>query len=197
MSKTVQVYGYPNLESADVIKTSLERYTGTGTIYALEVKRSNRGSRSYAKVQFTTREKAEYILELANSKRLWFGRTYLKAFVMDHDIEQRPKQFAFEMEGATLHFGCQVSKEILHVLCEMRNTSVKFGFGLRRLYFVVSYLTTCYKLQLSYENIWQVQLRRSRGKSSRFVVIQVSLIVLLYSYVNPIMAMYFTNNSNM
>ncbi|KAL4575651.1 hypothetical protein LXL04_022502 [Taraxacum kok-saghyz] len=171
MSKTVQVYGYPNLESADVIKTSLERYTGTGSIYALEVKRSNRGSRSYAKVQFTTREKADYILELANSRRLWFGTTYLKAFVMDHDIEQRPKQFAFEMEGATLHFGCQVSKEILHVLCEMRNTSVMFG--LRRLYFVVSYPTTCYKLQLSYENIWQVQLRRSRGNSSRFVVIQL------------------------
>lgn len=169
----MQVYGYPNLESAEVIKTSLENYTGPGTIYALEVKKSNRGSRSYAKVQFKTRERVEYIIDLANNKRLWFGRTYLKAFINDHDIEQRPKQFAFEMEGATVHFGCQVSKETLHVLSKMKNVSVKFGFGLRRLYFVVSYPTTSYKLQLSYENIWQVQLRRSRGNNAKFIVIQL------------------------
>ncbi|CAH1431209.1 unnamed protein product [Lactuca virosa] len=43
----------------------------------------------------------------------------------------------------------------------------------RRLYFVVSYPTTSYKLQLSYENIWQVQLRRSRGNNAKFVVIQL------------------------
>lgn len=179
MSNTIQVYGYPTLESADVIKISLENYTGLGTIHALEVKKSNRGSRSYAKVQFKTRERVEYIIDLANNKRLWFGRTYLKAFINDHDIEQRPKQFAFEMEGATVHFGCQVSKETLHVLSKMKNVSVKFGFGLRRLYFVVSYPTTSYKLQLSYENIWQVQLRRSRGNNAKFIVIQVSLIELI------------------
>ncbi|KAI3778791.1 hypothetical protein L2E82_08176 [Cichorium intybus] len=173
MSKTVHVAGYPDLESADVIKASLERYTGPGTIYALEVKKSNRGSRSYAKVQFTTRDQVNYILELASNKQLWFGRTYLKVYAQDHDIEQRPKQFAFEMEGVTLHFGCQVSKEILHVLCEMKNASVKFGFGLRRLYFVVSYPSTCYKLQLSYENIWQVQLHHPHGNRVKFVVIQL------------------------
>lgn len=78
MSKTVQVYGYPNLESAEVIKTSLENYTGPGTIYALEVKKSNRGSRSYAKVQFTTRERVEYVLDLANHKRLRFWYNVFK-----------------------------------------------------------------------------------------------------------------------
>lgn len=101
---------------------------------------------------------------------------------MDRDIIQRPKQFAFEMEDATLYFGCQVSKENLYVLCMMQNTSVKFGFGLRRLYFVISYSTTCYKLQLSYENICQVQLHRSHGNTTKFVVIQVSLIRVLYFY---------------
>lgn len=39
----MQVYGYPNLESAEVIKTSLENYTGPGTIYALEVKSQTEG----------------------------------------------------------------------------------------------------------------------------------------------------------
>ncbi|KAI3817148.1 hypothetical protein L1987_10937 [Smallanthus sonchifolius] len=77
------------------------------------------------------------------------------------------------MEGATLHFGCQVSKECLSVLCKLENASVKFGFGLRKLYFGVPCFITSYKLQLSYENIWQVQLHCPRGVAARFLVIQL------------------------
>ncbi|KAI3734100.1 hypothetical protein L6452_13562 [Arctium lappa] len=102
MGKTVKVYGFPKLVSADIIKAALEKHTGLGTIVALEV-----------------------------------------------------------------------SKEVLQVLCEMRNVAVRFGFGLRRLYFQVSYPTTSYKLQLSYDNIWQMRLHRSRGHAASYLVIQL------------------------
>ncbi|KAK9057194.1 hypothetical protein SSX86_024561 [Deinandra increscens subsp. villosa] len=173
MSKTVDISGFPTLESADVVKTTLERYTGIGSIEALEVKQKNAGARAYARVQFTTRSKVEHILNLATNMQLWYGRSFLKAWEKDIDLVQKPRQFAFEMEGVTLHFGCQVSKESLSVLRGMKNASVKFGFGLRMLYFGVSWFSTSYKLQLSYDNIWQVHLHCPRGVGARFLVIQL------------------------
>ncbi|KAJ0553433.1 putative RNA-directed RNA polymerase [Helianthus annuus] len=174
MGKTVDVYGFPNLVSADVVKTVLEGYIGVvGSIEALEVRQKKPGDRAYARVQFTTKDDMECILNLANSRQLWYGRSYLKAWKKDIDLVQKPRQFAFEMEGATLHFGCQVSKTSLSVLCKMENASVKFGFRLRKLYFGVSEFMTSYKLQLSYENIWQVQLHCPRGVGARFLVIQL------------------------
>lgn len=178
-SKTLDVYGFPTLVSADEIKAILKRCTGAGSVKALEVKQSNVGARAYARVQFTTRKGAEYILNLANNRRLWYDDTsYLKAWEKDIDLVQKPRQYAYEMEGVSLHFGCQVSKERLSVLCEMQNVSVKFGFGLRKLYFGVSWSMASYKLQLSYENIWQVKLHCPHGGAARFLVIEVSLIEL-------------------
>ncbi|KAI3730499.1 hypothetical protein L1987_61669 [Smallanthus sonchifolius] len=134
-------------------------------------------ARAYARVQFTTRNRVEYILKLANSRKLWYDTSYLKAWERDIDLVQKPRQFAFEMEGATLHFGCQVPKECLSLLCKLENASVKFGFGLRKLYFGVPWFITSYKLQLSYENIWQVQLHCPHGVASRFLVIQICALV--------------------
>nr|XP_043614354.1 probable RNA-dependent RNA polymerase 1 [Erigeron canadensis] len=173
MGKTINVYGFPSLDSAEKIKTALESYTGKGTIYALEVRKSKGGPRVYAKVQFTTRERAAYILDLAYKKRLWYDSSYLSAWEIDHDIEPRAKQFAFGMEDVTLLFGCQISKEIFSVLCGMRHVSVNFGFGLRKLYIVIPYPTTSYKLELRYESIRQAQLHRSHGLAASYLVIQL------------------------
>ncbi|KAI3817112.1 hypothetical protein L1987_10901 [Smallanthus sonchifolius] len=107
-SKTVDVSGFPTLVSADEIKRTLERLTGAGSIEALQVKQKNAGARAYSRVQFTTRNIVEYILKLSNSRKLWYGTSYLKAWEKDIDLVQKPRQFAFEMEGATLHFGCQL-----------------------------------------------------------------------------------------
>ncbi|KAL8258072.1 hypothetical protein R6Q59_030113 [Mikania micrantha] len=177
MGKTVDISGFPTLEYADVIKTTLERYTGIGSIEAVEVKQKNAGARAYARVQFTTRSKAERVIYLANNNQLWYGRSYLKAWEKDIDLVQKPRQFAFEMEGVTVHFGCQVSKESLPVLCELKRTTVKFGFGLRKIYFGVPWSRTTYKLQLSYENIWQVQLHCPRADSASFLVIQTTMVI--------------------
>ncbi|GJZ55094.1 probable RNA-dependent RNA polymerase 1, partial [Tanacetum coccineum] len=112
MVKTVDVYGFPELEPADKIKTVLEGYTGNGSIEALKVKLKSGG-------------------------------------------EER------------------VSKQVLSVLYTMRNASVKFGFGARKLYFGVTEPHASYKLQLSYENIWQVQFHRACGLTLSFLVIQL------------------------
>ncbi|KAD2804274.1 hypothetical protein E3N88_37651 [Mikania micrantha] len=170
MGKTVEIYGFPTLESADVVKTTLEIYTGIGSIEAVEVKQKNPGDRASARVQFTTRSKVEHVINLANNNELWYGRSYLLARENANDLVQKPRQFAFEMEGVTLHFGCQVSNESLRVLCEMKRTIVKFvkfEFELRTLYFGVPWFGTTYKLQLSNDNIWQVQLRCPRGDSAK------------------------------
>ncbi|GJV96678.1 probable RNA-dependent RNA polymerase 1, partial [Tanacetum coccineum] len=89
------------------------------------------------------------------------------------DLVQKPRHYALETNGVTLHFGCQVSKQVLSVLYTMRNASVKFGFGARKLYFGVTEPHASYKLQLSYENIWQVQFHRPRGLTSSFLVIEL------------------------
>ncbi|GKC45115.1 probable RNA-dependent RNA polymerase 1 [Tanacetum coccineum] len=147
MVKTVDVYGFPELEPADKIKTVLEGYTGNGSIEALKVKLKSGGEE---RVQ----------------------GSYLKVWERDMDLVQKPRHYALETNGVTLHFGCQVSKQVLSVLYTMRNASVKFGFGARKLYFGVTEPHASYKLQLSYENIWQVQFHRACGLTLSFLVIQ-------------------------
>ncbi|KAL8218556.1 hypothetical protein R6Q57_021929 [Mikania cordata] len=172
-SKTVDISGFPTLVPEDVVKALLEEFTGAGSIEDLKVRLTKAGPRAYARVQFTTRNGVEYILELTRNKKIWYGTSYLKAWEKDVDLIQKPKQPAFEMEGATLHFGCQVSKESFSVLWKTENASVNFGFELRKLYFGVSWFITTYKLQLSYDNIWQVELHCPRGVAARFLVIQL------------------------
>lgn len=174
MGKTIQVYGFPGLVAAETVKEFLEGLSGKGTVYALEVKQPKKGgSRSYAKVQFTTVTSAEHVVSLA-SQRLWYGRSYLKAFAFDHDIVQKPKVYACDVEKVTLCVGCQVSKEKFLVLWKKEDISVKFGFGMRKLYFLLEYESVHYKLELSYENIWQTELRRrSQGQTAEFLLIQL------------------------
>ena len=175
MGKTIQVYGFPSTASVDEIKEFLEKYTGEGTIEALEVKKpKNGGSMTHAKVQFTSVRLAEHIISLSE-KRLWYGRNYLKAREMDLDIIPNPRTFLHSMDGITLHYGCQISKERFSVLWKAKNVSAKFGSGLRKFYFLLSHGSTEYKLELSYENIWQIRLQHPRGQITKFLLIQVGL----------------------
>nr|AAT38687.2 RNA-directed RNA polymerase, putative [Solanum demissum] len=114
MGKTIQVYGFPDLLSAEVVKSFLEKHTGYGTVCALEVKQSKRGSRAFAKVQFVDNISADKIINLA-SKRLYFGSSYLKAWEMKADIVQL-RAYVDHMDGITLNFGCQISDDKFAVL---------------------------------------------------------------------------------
>ncbi|KAF5945685.1 hypothetical protein HYC85_015913 [Camellia sinensis] len=110
MGKTIQLSGFPHLVSAERVKEFLEKHTGKGTVYALEVREpKKRGSRAYATVQFTSAKSSEHIISLAN-QRLYYGSSYLKAYAKDFDIVQKPK----------------ISKEKFSVLWKKANVSVKF-----------------------------------------------------------------------
>ncbi|CAN4081265.1 unnamed protein product [Withania somnifera] len=170
MGKTIQVSGFPYLLSAEVVKSFLEQFTGNGTVCALEVKLSREGRRAFATVQFTDSMSAEKIINLA-SKRLYFGSSYLKAWEMNTDIIQL-RTYENHMDGITLNFGCQISDEKFAVLGK-REVSIKFGVGLKKIYFLLSCGSADYKLELSYENIWQVVLHRPYGQNAQFLLIQL------------------------
>ncbi|XP_059649727.1 probable RNA-dependent RNA polymerase 1 [Cornus florida] len=170
MGKTINVHGFPQREPAEEVKRFLECYTGDGTVYAIEIWQCKKG-RGGAKVQFTSDKDADHIMSLAK-KRLRYGSSFLKAWDVKSDIIPRPRTYVNNMESVTLHFGCQVSRDKFSVLWKSANVSVKFGFGLRKMYFFISYRSVDYKLELSYENIWQIELHRPRGQP-KFLLVQL------------------------
>ncbi|KAJ9153033.1 hypothetical protein P3X46_026523 [Hevea brasiliensis] len=173
MGKTIQVYGFPSSVTANAVKSFLEMHTGEGTIFAIKIRETkNGGPRKYAIVQFMTVRDAEYILSLTN-ERLWYGTSYIKARPMDLDIVPKPRTFLHSMEHITLHFGSQLSKEKFYVLWKGTDVLVNFGSGMRKLHFYLSHHHVEYKLDLSYENIWQIELYRPRGQFVKYLVIQL------------------------
>ncbi|KAL5763115.1 hypothetical protein ACOSP7_019379 [Xanthoceras sorbifolium] len=174
MGKTIQVYGFPSSVTAESVKRFLESYTGEGTTFAIKIRQSkaNRGvPRAYAIVQFTANENAESIL----SRSLRFGSSYLKAREMEHDIVPKPRTFMYTMEEITLYFGCQISNEKFSFFWKGRNVSVNFGFGMRRINFILSHQQVEYRLELAYENIWQIELHRPHGHGQRAKYLLIQL----------------------
>ncbi|KAL5553262.1 hypothetical protein UlMin_040663 [Ulmus minor] len=174
MGKTIQLYGFSSVESPEAVKEFLESYTGEGTVCAVEVGQHKLGSRGNAKVQFTDAESAETILALAkDDQRLWYDDSYLKARNWYPDLLAEPRSFLCSMDEITLHFGAQISNDKFSSLWKRKNVTVKFGVGLRKLYFLFSYGFVEYKLELSYDNIWEIELHRSYGQRTQFLIIQL------------------------
>ncbi|CAL1408356.1 unnamed protein product [Linum trigynum] len=92
---------------------------------------------------------------------------------MDHDVIPRPTTFLHVIEGAVLHFGCQTSREKFSDLWRATDVLMKFGHGMRKLHFYLSHHGTDYKLDLRYENIWQIELHRPRGQHVKYLVFQL------------------------
>lgn len=172
MGKTINLYGFPSGETAEKIKVFLEQYTGEGSVYALKLRPAKRGPRLYAIIQFQSASQAEIITSLANT-RLWYGRSYLNARPVDNDIVPRPRTFLHSLQDLVLHVGCQVANDKLSVLWKTAEVSVDFGIGMRKFQFRLLYHQKVYRLQLSYENIWQIELHRPRGHTAKYLVIQV------------------------
>lgn len=173
MSKTVKVSGFPSSTTAGAVQVFLESHTGGGTVEALKIREIRTGgARKYAIVQFTTTRAAEQIISLANP-RLWYGHSYLNARPMDRDIIPQPRSFLHTMESVTLHFGYQTSKEKFSAVWSGNNVSVNFGLGMRKLHFFLSHNLAEYKLNLLFENIWQIELHRPRGQTVKYLLIQL------------------------
>ncbi|XP_057777391.1 probable RNA-dependent RNA polymerase 1 [Salvia miltiorrhiza] len=175
MRKTLHVSGFPKLIAAEEVRKFLEGHTCEGAIEALEVKPGKRGSRAYAKVQFTSKEDADKIIHLANIGLYYYlgnSRSYLKAFEQDTNFVNH-RSFMHELDGLTLNFGCQVSKDRFSVLWRAANVSVKFGSSLNKMHLFVCDDLVEYRLQLSYENIWQIVLYNSSVQTERLLLIQL------------------------
>ncbi|KAL6573523.1 multidrug resistance protein [Orobanche hederae] len=183
MGKTIQVSGFPYLVPAEEVKKFLERITGQGTIIALEVKPSKRGPRPYAKVQFINARCADIIIDLA-SRRLNFGSSYLRAWQSDIDIMPNPRTSVLEMDQVTLNLGCQTSREKFSVLWKAADVSIKFGMGMRKMHFLLCHNSAEYKLQLSYENIWQIVLYSPHGQTAKLLLIQLFGAPRIYKKLN-------------
>ncbi|XP_030447809.1 probable RNA-dependent RNA polymerase 1 [Syzygium oleosum] len=172
MGRTIQLYGFPSPISAKEVKDFLEQYLGKMTVYAVEILKPGE-RRTCAHVQFTAKCDGKDIISLANNMILWYGNSYLKAWERRSDIVPNPKVFQHCLDNVTLHFGCQTSEDIFTALWESPNASVKFGFGMRKLLFFLTYNFVDYKLELSYENIGQIELHQPRGQTLKYLVIQL------------------------
>ncbi|KAL5553269.1 hypothetical protein UlMin_040670 [Ulmus minor] len=173
MGKTINLYVFCSSLSAETVKGFVEEHTGEGTVYAIKLRPfKNNVSRSFAIVQFTSSRDAERMISVANNV-LWYGRFYIKARPVEQDIVPKPRAFLHRLQNTTLHFGSQISEETFSVLWRQGNVSVDFGIGLRRLNFYLSYHGVEYRLQLSYENLLQIELRRPHGQTAKYLTIQV------------------------
>ncbi|PIA29086.1 hypothetical protein AQUCO_06300044v1 [Aquilegia coerulea] len=146
---------------------------GEDSIYALKVRpQKSKGSnpRAFAVVQFTSTRGAETI---SSYERLYYGASCLNVRNMKRDIVPDPRIMMLSLDVTALHFGCQVSDENFKVFWTEVNAVMNFGFGLRKVEVLLSHEHKDYKLELSYDSIWQIQLRRSPSLMAKILVIQV------------------------
>ncbi|KAI4357521.1 hypothetical protein L6164_001464 [Bauhinia variegata] len=180
MGKTIEVFGFPTSVSDLDVKVFVERYTGEGTVYDCKL-RTSKGQhpRAIAIIQFTTAKDVASIISLANNG-LYYGNSYLNVRELEKDVVPTPRSFLHSFEKAKLHFGCQLSKEKFSVLWNAVDVDVNFGIGMRKLYFFLSYGGVEYKLQLSYENIWQIEMFKPRGGTARYLLFQVWFLIFFF-----------------
>ncbi|GLT53987.1 hypothetical protein SLA2020_272210 [Shorea laevis] len=77
------------------------------------------------------------------------------------------------MDITALHFGYQISKETFSVLWKQEDVSVSFDLKRRKIFFFLSHLYKEYKLEISYDSIWQIKLHRPRGQPTKFLLVQL------------------------
>ncbi|XP_030529169.1 RNA-dependent RNA polymerase 1-like [Rhodamnia argentea] len=172
MCKTIFIGGFSWLVTVDTVRGFLEQRTGKDTVYAIKVRPDKRGVGSYAIVQFMDPEDANGVISSA-SLDFQYGASHLTARQAEHDIVQRPRTLSHSMEGIALHFGCQVSARRFSTLWTGVNVAVNLWTAPRKFWFLLSYRGTEYRLELSNENIWRVELHRPRSRSTMHLVIQL------------------------
>lgn len=197
--KTINVYGFPLDIGADDVKEFLENYTGKGTIFALKFRHPKvmkPNSKAFAIVQFEKREDAATIIDIAERLRQNFtyhSRSFLKVRYVDRDIVPKPRKTLFVLEETTLHIGCLMSKHKLGVLWKCSMVNVHFGFSMKKISFFLSHRNKPYKLDLSYESIWEIKLHSHPFQSSKFLVFQVVAAPRLYEMASQSASTIFDN----
>ncbi|KAJ6824420.1 putative RNA-dependent RNA polymerase 1 [Iris pallida] len=181
--RTIQVSGFPMNANANDAKDFLEKHAGQGSVFALKFrhpKRPKANSRAYVMVQFLTRTDAEKIINKAAHYLRYYDGSYLKVRDVERDIVPNPRRPMAVLEDTTLHCGCLILPSALSVLWSKTNVKVEFGFNLKRIHFILSCGARSYKLELSYESIWEIQLHHSSSKNSIFLLIWVQAAPRIY-----------------
>ncbi|CAL0318586.1 unnamed protein product [Lupinus luteus] len=176
MGKTIELYGFPSYVTATSVIQFVERYIGEGAVFALKLRQGKgRVPRAFAIIQFTSAKDAADMLSLAcnSAQMLRYGTSYLKAREVERDIVPKPRTFLHNLDNVKLYFGCQISKEKFSVLFKKVDASAKFGTGMRKLHIFLSNIHAQYKLELSYENIWKIELRQPQGETAKYLIIQL------------------------
>jgi RNA-dependent RNA polymerase len=179
-SKTIEVYGFPHYVTVPDVKRFVEQYTGEGSVVAIKIREGKARNRTaFAIIQFTTKDHATDMMALPsrNLSPLQYGSSYLKVREMERDIVPRPREFLHSLDDVKLYFGCQISKKRLSVLWREENVRVDFGIGMRKWRFSLCHDNKTFKLELSYENIWKIELHQPRGKTTKYLLIQVQLFI--------------------
>ncbi|KAJ0987264.1 hypothetical protein J5N97_005620 [Dioscorea zingiberensis] len=177
------VYGFPTCVTATDIKEFLGRYVDEESVVAVKLrlpKVCKKGAKAYAFVQFLTSKHAAEVSLIAQERRLIDGTFILTTNSAEYDIVQKPRIHLFSLKDALLHLGCPVSAKKISVQWSCKGVNVDFGFNLRKMIFFISSVGQSYKLELSYESIWEIQLLRSRVKHEKFLLIQVHAAPLVY-----------------
>lgn len=175
-SKTIELYGFPTHVNVSDVKRFVEKYTGEGSVFAMKVRvGKGRSPRAYAIIQFSTAKHATYMMALPsrNPSALQYGSSYLKVREMERDIDSKPREVKDSLDDVKLYFGCQISQERFSVLWRKEDVSVVFGIGMRKWQFSMRHGDKKFRLDLSYENIWKIELRQPRGKIVKYLLIQV------------------------
>jgi RNA-dependent RNA polymerase len=178
--RTIRISGFALTDNAEFVKDYLEKISGPKTIFALKLRHPKNISATsvapaFAIVQFETQESASLVEIAAQRNVLRRGRFFLKVRPADHDIVPRPRTPMFCLEDAGLHFGCLVNANVLSVLWKAEEVSVKFGFDMKSIQFCLFYNLKNYRLEISYDSIWEMQLHRPPAHRSptKFLLIQV------------------------
>ncbi|MCL7028409.1 hypothetical protein MKW94_007148 [Papaver nudicaule] len=199
MGTTIRIYGFPTDVHAGMVKEFLEKYTGKGTVHAVQIPKSkNKGTnpRISANVQFTNKQHAQLISSLIN-ERLCYGKSYLKVRDLARAIVPKPRVPKFHLQTRALHFGCQVSDDCFLEIwrTKVHDVTVGFEFGFRNLIFLLSYCDVDYKLELSYESIWRMHLHCPKDRSMQILLIQTLAAPKVYKkYISSSDAVYEESN---
>ncbi|TQD70934.1 hypothetical protein C1H46_043543 [Malus baccata] len=92
---------------------------------------------------------------------------------MDHDIVPKPRTALHSLQNLGLYFGCKTGKEELSYFWCSDNVSVDFGIRIQKVICLLKYDEVEYKLELSYENIWQTELYSPRGHTAKKLLFQL------------------------
>ncbi|KAH7656048.1 RNA-directed RNA polymerase protein [Dioscorea alata] len=191
--KTIKIYGLPNTVTAIEVKKFLEKHVSKGSVAAIKVRHqedSERISNTLVVVQFLTSKLAKKITWRARQGHLKYKTFVLTTKSAERAIVPQPRIPWFTLEGATLHLGCPISSKEFSVLCIFNDVKVDFGASLRKIYFFILSGSQSYKLELSYESIWEIKLLRChkgrkfhKGKKEedkKFLLVQVQAAPRIY-----------------